>query len=491
MKWNKLIILLGLLVLGTPAVYAQYEDFDDAIYISPEQAAKARTQAIEEERLARERYRQQLEREQSAYALNEYYDEEYSPNDSEIDAYNRRGKGKQETYAHRKKEGNAETQNYTAKKKKYRKYRGIYSDRIARFHDPSTIVIQGGDCVEIYLDNEYYGSYYDNGYYYGGDSDINIYIINNPYYGNYAWNSYYPWYSSRWDYLHPWYYGGYYPHRYHHYYSWHNRGWHWGWSFFGYSPSHFDAWHDGYHAGYWDGYYGYGGYFGRSHYDPYAGVYTYRENKYTNGRRNNDSFGAQYNESRNRNNRNSSVSTVTRERNDLSISGRNSVSTYDRGTYWSDNSNRSTDNDRNFDRRDYRGNNSVYNRSNRGNYSEGRGISRQVERSSDSRNRNTESYNRGSYESNRNYYDRGTQQQRYNSSSTPVQRNDNNHSTYNRRNYESSSNNRSSSSSYNRSSNSSFERSSSSSTPSRSSFERSGSSNSSSGSNPGGGRRGR
>lgn len=508
MKWNKLIVLLGFCMLTSVSGWAQNEDVDDAIYISPEQAEKARAKAIEENRMARERaYAQRLEREryEDAYEYEDFDTDGNEISDDEIDSYNRRdkGKGKQDRYTSRKKERSI-VKERTLKKRKQRKYRGIYSDRIARFHDPSTIVIKGVDRVEVYVDDEYYGSNYDNGYYYDDDTDINVYIITNSYYGSRGWNSFYPWYDSWWDYWTPWSYYGYYSPYYHRYRYWYNRGWNWRWNSFGYYPTPRDIWYDGYYQGYLDGYYGYGGRYGGSYYDPYVGHYKPRSNKYQQGRRSNDSYGAEYNEGRNQNSRN--VSSSARSNDNVSIVRRNNTSNYERGTYWSNEANRVTDNDQNFNRRDYRGNSSVYNRSNRGNYSEGRNLSRpsseretqRIETSprDNSNNRSTsrrvERTNRGSYDYDRGSYDRGGSQQRINSSVKPIERNDNNR--YNSRSYDNgATSRRSSSNSYenrrsNSSAGSSYE-SRSSSSSSRGSYDSGRSS--SSGNSSGGGRRGR
>ena len=443
MKRNRWLILMGIAVLGITSASAQNDwDFDD-IYNNQKQVQEQRKaisarEKAERERLARERRQREEEwaranRENSRYAYDNYEDEydqeDYydDPSDRDIDAYNRRGNANDSLSRRSVRRGNNTSKQYASRergsdyKTRSRSSRGRYTDRIARFHDPSTIVVQRGNSIVIYTDEDYYGCGYncDQCSYYGG-GDVNIYFgvgcgscgygCGSNYYGGYPsyypgyYSSYYPWYS-------PWYgdpywyyvwYGPSYP-RYRRHGWWGYSSWGWGWgSAWDYYSNPYYAWHNGYRQGFIDGYYS--GYYGSYGYDPYVGSYYRSVNRTPNGRRNNEYYGAAGNSSRNNGGSVTTASSVNQQLSDRETRRLEAVNET-RGNYWTENANRVTDNT-SYNPREYRPSRSG---NARGSYGEdSRGNNSRVSSDSGTRRRNesvTERpARRGSYD--------GTTQQR-------------------------------------------------------------------------------
>lgn len=383
MKRNRWLILMGIAALAMTSASAQNDwDFDD-IYNNQKQVQEQRKaisarEKAERERIAKERRQREEEwaranRENSRYA-NDNYEDEYDQDeyyddssDRDIDAYNRRGDAKDSSSGRSIKRGSNTSKQYASRergrsyKNRSRSSRGYYADRIARFHDPATIVIENGNSIVIYTDDDYYGYGYDYDQYYSGGGDINIYLgvgsgygygYGSSYYGGYP-GYYYPWYS-------PWYsdpfwysawYGPYYS-RYRRYGWWGYSSWGWGWgSSWGYYSDPYYAWNSGYHQGFVDGYYS--GYYGSGYgYDPYVGSYYHSVNRTPNGRRNNEYYGGSYNSSRNNNSSVTSTASSNRQLSDREARRIEAINET-RGNYWTENTNRVTDNTA-YNPRDYR-----------------------------------------------------------------------------------------------------------------------------------------
>lgn len=290
---------------GTDDVYTSIKDREKA-----QQEQYAAWQKKQEEYRRLQRLQEQEEQEEYEYdTYEETYDE---PTDSEIDRYNRRGNyNEKKDYRSSKK----------IKKQPKQKHQGYYTDRIARFHDPATIVVEKGSNIVIVTDNAYYDY-----------NDLYIYLNGR---SRYAYP--YPYSCYPWDYItYPYYYYYYgYPAPYYPYYR-HN--WRWGYTwwdpFFDRPNSFWYGYENGYRDGFIDGY-------RHGYYDPYYG-YLRAPIRQSNGRRSSGYYASSTNE--NRNPSQEVYSPVDRAR-------RSSVER-SRGSYWSDDANRATDN--NYNPRDYR-----------------------------------------------------------------------------------------------------------------------------------------
>lgn len=384
----KRIILTALiipLIMGMTSIGSMAQNYDDDVYYTPSRAKKEREAArkAEAERMKKDRLEWERQRAQEgAYTEDEYAQEGYELSEDDIDAYNRRGQNDNAQVKRGVAYGNKSGKK-AYKNKAKKRHSGQYSSRIARFHDPATILMntQSGNVVVI-VDNDRYGDY-DYGYeedYYGYDGNVSINVY--PSYGwGYGSSSYFPWYDpwyGPWYYSAPWvryYYYSYWPwgrSRWGYYDPWwgpgygFDPGYAWG---YGYGGGYGYGYRDGYWDGYWDGSYGY---------DPYSGRY-YSRNYYANGRRGASSYASNNRVERGRV---AASNGATQNRN-----GRSSVASeeliqrgrYDRGSYWTDPNKRITDNDR-----------FVTNQRGRGSFNQGEGRTIITDRNSTNRNRQFE-----------------------------------------------------------------------------------------------------
>ena len=355
MKRALLITLTIPLLMGLNGIGAIGQNYGDDIYYTPSQSKKEREAArkanAEREAALRAEWAKQR-------ALEENYadDDESDTSDADIDAYNRRGTDKNQL-----KRGYAFGKNKYGKKQRRA---GTYSSRIARFHDPATIITDSRDGnVVVIIDNDRYGygAYdYDYNYdYYGYNGNVTINL-----YPGYSYNSwYYPWYDAwydPWFFYDPWFYTAWrYPRRPFGYPGGYYDPW-WGYSGYGFGFGY--SWNNGYYNGYRDGYRD--GYWNGGGYDPYSGRYfdrSYSRNYYANGRGHSDAYTENNRIRRGRDSgtqgypqNNQSQTRGRDEKADNSL-GRGR---YDRGTYWNNPENRTTDNDRYISDRTYRDRNS-------------------------------------------------------------------------------------------------------------------------------------
>ena len=146
MKRALLITLTIPLLMGLNGIGAIGQNYGDDIYYTPSQSKKEREAArkanAEREAALRAEWAKQR-------ALEENYadDDEVDTSDADIDAYNRRGTDKNQL-----KRGYAFGKNKYGKKQRRA---GTYSSRIARFHDPATIITDSRDGnVVVIIDND-------------------------------------------------------------------------------------------------------------------------------------------------------------------------------------------------------------------------------------------------------------------------------------------------------------------------------------------------
>lgn len=328
------------ILLAAPVVKAQDDTWDD-VYSTRSQRNKNRQSVLERERAQEERERKEREawerqireqqraweedEEDSSTRGNYYYygDDEYDYNEYDVDRYN--GRNGRDKYADN-------DRRYKDKKPygRSKKRLGKYGSRLARFHSPTVIVIDGAYGVDVYYNDSYYTIYDNCGRYSYYDDYYNPVAIGlnwrrpgwwysswDFFYDYWFFQSYYPWYSAyppiHWG---PYRFWGYRPHPA---YAWYPSGWRYsGW---GYGA--------GYHNGYYDGFYT-GYYYGATGgiYDPYDGVYYRPARQYAYGR---SAGKRQLNQSR------SSVSNTAAHNGSITV-GRDRVrnTNYTRGAYWSE-----------------------------------------------------------------------------------------------------------------------------------------------------------
>ncbi len=401
---NRLIGILLLSILFPLISFSQNDDFYDDIYTSQDQIKTQRKKIIKQRRLEEEEAYRQWLKEQTEYTEQGTF----VIDDDDIDAYNRRTKK-----AYKGKVSQKKLNKFGRKKIKRT---GLYSNRIARFHNPNTILLETNDNIIIYNDD--YSSWSDNFYNLG--QGISIYI-NAPYYSwaSFGYSSYY-YNNCLWDsfYSHHTPYWNNYYHHHHNY-----------WNSFGYNNSPYYSWEDGYYHGYVAGNHNASHFY--NDYDSYYGS-SYSNKRYVKGRK---SYG---------NSHSYSSSNASFRANKRVNKRRNTINSQDynrRGTYWNSNNGSSYVNNHrrnSISRKTYRNNSYNYrqnfsrnirNHSNQGHYRRNTNNSR---RRSTSFKNNSNKFNSSRSYSNRNYSSESTSSRR-NSNSSSYRRNSNNNNTYKRR----------------------------------------------------------